>query len=490
MDFDVTSSQIPSETVPHVVIVGGGVTGLATAYFLQKKAREAGRSLRYTLLERAPEVGGKIVTQHVDGFLVEGGPDCFLTRKPWALALCRELGLSEDLLGTNEAQRRVFVLSRGRLHPLPAGVMLIVPTRFLPFATSRLISIPGKLRMGMDLLIPPRQDDGDETLASFVRRRLGQEALEKIAEPLLSGIHVSDPERLSLQSSFPRLMDVERKYGSLIRGMLAARRLMDNSNNGSRPKLPMFMSLRGGMQQLVDALADKLHAEAVHTGSQAVSLHSLNAGGPPYAVRTQDGAALRADAVVLTTPSNVSSRLLETLDPDLAEDLMRIRYVSSAVVSVGYRPQAGLAPLNGFGFIIPKTEGRRITACTWSSTKFDDRAPEGHQLLRCFVGGPGREEMVDLDDEALLQLVRDELRDIMGLRGEPDPVCIFRWRKANPQYDLGHLDRVVQMRDRAQGRRGLFLAGSSYDGVGVPDCVRQAQDAAEGVVGDLINTSS
>jgi oxygen-dependent protoporphyrinogen oxidase len=481
MDFKKSTPQAASHSV-HVVVVGGGITGLAAAYFLQKKAQAAGIPLKYTLLERAPTLGGKIITQNSDGFRVEGGPDCFLTRKPWALSLCRELGLEEDLLGTNEGRRGVFVLSGGRLHSLPEGVMLIVPTRFLPFATSRLISLPGKLRMGLDLFIPRRQEDGDETLASFVRRRLGQEALEKIAEPLLSGIHVSDPERLSLKSSFPRLMDVESKYGSLIRGMLAARRMIEHSSNGSRPKLPMFMTLRGGMQQLVDTLADNLDNGAIRTGTQVVSLQSLNAGGPPYEIQTQNGETLQADAVILTTPSDVSSGLLENLDPALAKDLAGIRYVSTAVVSLGFRPQAGLVPLNGFGFIIPKTERRRITACTWTSTKFDHRAPKDHQLLRCFVGGPGREEIVDLDDEELLRVVREEMEDILGLRAEPDLVRIFRWRKVNPQYDLGHLDRVEQMRTRAKAHSGLFLAGSSYDGVGVPDCVRQAEDAAEGVL--------
>jgi oxygen-dependent protoporphyrinogen oxidase len=490
MNSDTVTSQIPSSRVPHVVIVGGGITGLAAAYYLERSVKEAGVPLRYTLLERAPALGGKITTQQLDGFLVEGGPDCFLTRKPWALALCRELGLENELIGTNEERRKVYVLSGGRLHPLPEGVMLIVPTRFLPFATSRLISVPGKLRMGMDLFIPRRRESGDETLASFVRRRLGQEALEKIAEPLLSGIHVSDPEHLSLMSSFPRLMEVEHKYGSLIRGMLAARRMMQKSDNGSRPKLPMFMTLRGGMQQIVDSLADRLDSASVRAGSQVVALRSLNGGGPPYKVCTQDGAAVQADAVILTTPSDVSSRIVEHLDPSLAGELVGIRYVSTAVVSLGFRPQAGLEPLNGFGFIIPKTEGRRITACTWSSTKFDHRAPEKHQLLRCFVGGPGREEMVDLEDERLEQVVRQELAEIMGLRAEPDLVRIFRWRKVNPQYDLGHLERVGQMRARAAGHSGLFLAGSSYDGVGVPDCVRQAEQAVETVLAGLIHGST
>ena len=470
-----------SGTTARVVVIGAGITGLAAAYFLIKKAP----ATKVTVLERSATLGGKIVTQHSEGFLLEGGPDCFLTRKPWALALARELGLESDLIGTNDARRKIFVLSNGRLHPLPEGVMLIVPTQFLPFATSRLISISGKLRMGMDLVIPARRENGDETLASFVRRRLGQEALEKIAEPLLSGVHVSDPERLSLKSSFPRLMDVERKYGSLIRGMLAARRMMASGNNGSQSRLPMFMTLRGGMGQLVEAVAERLASVDIRMESQVTSLHSLDAGGPPYEVRTREGPALRADAVILTTPSNVAGRLLETINPDLARELAAIRYVSTAVVSLGYGPQTGLAPLEGFGFIIPKTEGRRITACTWSSTKFDGRAPEGHQALRCFVGGPGREEMAELDSDTLLEVVREELADMMGLKAEPSLVRINRWLKLNPQYDLGHLDRVADLRTRAESHGGLFLAGSAYDGVGVPDCVRQAEEAADGVLRSL-----
>jgi oxygen-dependent protoporphyrinogen oxidase len=280
-------------------------------------------------------------------------------------------------------------------------------------------------------------------------------------------------------------MDVERKYGSLIKGMLAARRMLENANNGSRSRLPMFMTLRGGMQQLTDALIDQLDKDAVHTGVGVTSVTSLNAGGPPYEVRTHDGQTLRADAVLLATPAGVSSELVADLDVDLARDLARVRYVSTAVVSLGYRHQEGAPPLNGFGFIIPKTEERRITACTWSSTKFDHRAPEDHRLVRCFVGGPGREDMVDLDDEDLERVVRDEVTDIMGLRGKPDLVRIFRWRKVNPQYDLGHLDRVEEMRTRAAGHGGLYLAGSSYDGVGVPDCVRQAEDAADSLLAGL-----
>jgi oxygen-dependent protoporphyrinogen oxidase len=365
--------------------------------------------------------------------------------------------------------------------------MLIVPTEFMPFVTSRLISIPGKLRMGLDLFIPRRKEEGDETLASFVQRRLGQEALDKIAEPLLSGIHVSDPERLSLKSSFPRFLDVERKYGSLIRGMVAARRAAAGSNNGTGPKLPMFMTLQGGMQQLVDTLAGKLEPRALRTGQEVTRVESVNRHGPPYRLHMRDGEALEADAVVLATPSDVSSRLLKGVNPTLSEELAGIRYVSTAVVSLGYEPKDGLAPLDGFGFLIPKKEGRRITACTWTSTKFDHRAPKHHKLVRCFVGGPGREEVVDLDDDGMTWMVRQELAAIMGLRADPDVVRIYRWEKVNPQYDLGHLDRVKGMRARLAEHGGLFLAGSSYDGVGVPDCIRQGQEAAEAVLAGLVN---
>lgn len=460
----------------QVVVVGGGIAGLAAAHRLQKEVGD--RPLRYTLLEASPRLGGKITSQHNGGYLVEGGPDCFLTRKSGALELARELGLERDLMGTNAERRKVFVLNRGRLYPLPEGVMLIVPTEFMPFAFSPLLSIPGKLRMGLDLLIPPRRENGDETLASFVRRRLGEEALAKIAEPLLSGIHVSDPERLSLQSSFPRLLETERKYGSLIRGMLAAKQAMAKHNNGSQPSLPMFMTLRGGLGQLVDAVAAQLDPDAIHTSRAVVAVERGNGSGTPYRVRTADGAVLAADAVVLATPSDVSARLVSRLDPRLAAELGTIAYVSTAVVSLGFRPAPDLPALDGFGFIIPKTEGRRITACTWTSTKFDDRAPDGHRLLRVFVGGPGREALAEQDDEGLIEMVRRELTEIMGLRAEPAVAQVDRWTKANPQYDLNHLDRVAEMRRRAEEHGGLYLAGCAYDGVGVPDCIRQGQEAA------------
>lgn len=477
----------PSRNAPpyRIVIVGGGVTGLSTAYHLQKMLGPDRTDVEITLLESTDRLGGKLVSEQVDDFLIDGGPDCFLTRKPWALTVCRELGLEDDLLGTNEAQRKVYVLSGGRLHPLPEGIMLIVPTRFLPFALSPLISIPGKLRMAMDLFIPPRREERDETLGGFVRRRLGQEALDKIAEPLLSGIHVSDADKLSLEASFPRLMEVEQTYGSLTRGMLAARKkaaeYRARAEREGREPLPMFMSLRGGMQQYVDALADALDASYMHIRLESAveAITGASNGGSPYTVRLTDGRALGADDLVLTTPSNVSGRLVRSFDDDLSRRLERIRYVSSAVVSLAYRDGPSVPPLRGFGFIIPKSEQRRITACTYTSTKFDHRAPEGYQMLRVFMGGPGREEVVALDDPSLTQVAADEVSDIVGIDAQPDLARVYRWPKLNPQYDLGHLDLVADLRAKAADLGQIQLAGCAYDGVGVPDCTRQGQEAAE-----------
>jgi oxygen-dependent protoporphyrinogen oxidase len=470
----------PPQKQPHVVIAGGGITGLASAYYLQQRAESSGTSLRCTLLEKSTNIGGMIVSQKVGGFLIDGGPDCFLTRKPWGVSLCRDLGLGDDLVGTNDELGKVYVLNEGQLQPMPDGLMLVVPTKFLPFVTSPLISLPGKLRMGMEPFIPPRSKDGDETLASFMRRRLGEEALEKLAEPLLSGIYVSDPKRLSLKSSFPRLLDLERKYGSLTRGMIAARRkaVVRRKKYGGN-SLSMFVTLREGMQQLVETLEQHLDSCSVRTNQVVTSVVSLKGRGSPYLVQTKDGRSLRADAVVLTTPAKVSSRLLADLDHQLSQQLKEIRFVSSAVVILGYKPQNGIPDLDGFGFLVPEVEKRHINACTWTSTKFDHRSPQGHKLIRCFLGGPGKEAVVDWDDQALIHTVCRELAEIMDLHGEPEMARIFRWRNAHPQYDLGHMNRVEKIRQRTGLHHGLALAGSSYDGVGVPDCIRQAQKAVE-----------
>ncbi len=470
--------------VPHVVIIGGGIAGLSTAYYLQKEARAAGLPLSYTLIERENRLGGKIRTEHVDGFVIEGGPDSFITQKPWGVQLVRELGLEDHLVGTNEAQRKVFVLHKGRLAPLPDGVMLIVPTKFMPFALSPLISPWGKLRMAMDLFIPPKRDGQDEALADFIRRRLGAEALDKIAEPLMSGIHNAEAERQSLLATFPRFRALEEQYGSLIRGMLAARRrARSNTNPHNQRRLSAFVTLRDGMYELVEALVRALDPNALLLGQQVEALHYEPSAEYPYRVRLADGQAIHADAVVLAVPAFCAADLLASLAPELAAELRTIRYVSTGTISLAYRRSELSHPVDGFGFVIPKSERRQINACTWTSTKFSHRAPDGYVLLRVFFGGSRHPELVDLPDEELEALARAELRDIMGITAQPVLTRIYRWHRANPQYDVGHLDRVARI--EAMCPPGLHLTGSAYRGVGIPDCTRQGQETATRLLAEI-----
>ncbi|MBI5668067.1 MAG: protoporphyrinogen oxidase [Chloroflexi bacterium] len=465
----------------HVVIIGGGISGLSTAWYLQQ-TRTTGLNIRYTVLEQSNRWGGKVLTEQVEGvdgvpFVVEAGPDSFLTQKPWALQLAREVGLADHLLGTNDHQRNVYVLNKGKPVVLPDGVLLIVPTKFTPFALSPLISPLGKLRMGLDLLIPPKKDDDDETLADFVRRRLGSEALDKIAEPLMSGIYNAESERQSILATFPRFRQLERDHGSLIRGMLASRRNHSSNGHVSKKRLSAFMSLQNGTQELITALVNHLDG-ALRLGVQVRQLAPRSDSG--YTLTLNNGETLNADLVVMTTPAYTSADLVRSFAPVAANQLAAIRYVSTGTVSLAFHEADIQRPLNGFGVVIPQSEGRPINAITVSSTKFDHRAPEGYALLRVFFGGSRSPESFALDDETLLRVVQDELRTILGIEAVPLFHRIFRWHRANPQYDLDHLERVSQI--EASLPEGLFVTGSAYRGVGMPDCVYQAQQTAQQVM--------
>lgn len=461
---------------PHIVIIGGGISGLSAAWHLQQQAQSHNLDVSYTVLESSDRWGGKILTEQVDGFdnvpfVIEAGPDSFLTQKPWALQLARELGLGNRLLGTNDRMRNVYVLHRGKPVMMPDGVTLIVPTKFMPFALSPLISLPGKLRMGMDLFIPPKRDDDDETLAEFIRRRLGNEALDKIAEPMMSGIYNAEAERQSILATFPRFRQLEREHGSLIRGMLASRR--QNTPTPQKPaptKTAAFMSLEGGTQELIDALVKHLTGDlCLRTQVSAIE---LTAGGS-YRVTTSSGKTLYADMILLTTPAYVSAGLLRSLSPKATENLSTIRYVSTGTISLAFRTTDIKRPLHGFGLVMPKSEHRPINAITISSTKFDHRAPEGYVLLRVFFGGSRSPETVTYDDEKLLNVVSQELRNILGIESTPLFHRIYRWHQANPQYDLNHLALVDAI--EASLPHGIYLTGSAFRGIGMPDCVYQAQ---------------
>lgn len=443
-----------------VAVVGGGIAGLATAYEAQK------HGLSVTLIDT--RLGGKIMTDTSDGFVIEGGPDSFITQKPWGTALCRELGL--ELIGTNDDRRKIYILRRGKLHEMPDGLMMVVPTRFWPFVRSPLISWRGKLRMGMDLFIKPRPLNGDESLAHFIQRRLGQEALDVLAEPMMAGIYVADAETLSLQATFPRFMEIEQKYGSLTRGMIAA------GKHRPPTKSSLFMTVKDGLQRLVDALEQALTGQLL-LGRQ---VRSIDRQGESYRLTCDDGTTLDADVVVLATPAYVSAELVNPFSTELASLLNNIRYVSTATVSLGYQRREVNHLLDGFGFVIPRTEPTRLLACTWTSTKFNHRAPEDSVLLRAFIGGTHHQELVQHPDDKLVEIVREEYRQIMGITATPSIARVFRWHQANPQYDVGHLERVGRMESLCPP--GLYLTGSAYRGVGLPDCIYQGQQTVEKIL--------
>ena len=455
----------------HITIIGGGIAGLATAFYLEKRAREQGREIQYVLLERSDRWGGMIATESVDGFLIEGGPDLLLTQKPAGIQLCRDLGLADRLISTNNDRQRTFLVRDGKLVAFPEDFSL-VPARFWPLVRSPLFSFFGKVRMGLEVFVPRRRDEGDESLARFIRRRLGKEAVN-IGGAMLAGIHSADAERLSMQCAFPMYVAMEQRYGSLIKGVRAMRK--------ARTRSPaMFQTLVGGMGELVDALVAGLDGD-LRRGIVVGSVRKTDGG---FEVVAGDE-VMGTDGVVMATPAYVSADLVADFAPDLSLLLRGIRYVSTATVSLAYRKRdvEGQHDFEGFGFLSPKYEGRRITACTWVSTKLNFRAPDDGVLVRTFVGGTGQEDLVDLDDEALVALSREELEELMGVTADPLFARVFRWRRGRPQFDVGHLDRVAEMERLAAQVDGLFLTGSAYRGSAIPDCIVQAVDTVDRILG-------
>lgn len=453
----------------QLAIIGGGIAGLSAAYYAQQN------NISYTLIEASNRWGGKIQTDVIatenGETVIEWGPDSFITQKPWALQLARELSLDDELLGTNDSQRQIYVLSDGQLKTLPDGMMLIIPTRFMPFALSPLISPLGKLRMGLEAFLPAKQDDGDESLADFVRRRLGQEALDKLAEPLMSGIYNTDAENQSLMATFPRFRSIEQKYGSLTRGMLAAKKARPTTGK----KIPMFMSFKRGMQFFVDTIVETLTGD-LRLNTQLTCINQDEQG---YWLQFVDGTGMYADKVLLTTPAYISATVLQRVAPQISADLANIEYVNTGTVSLVYR-KADLETLpDGFGVVIPRSEGRSINAITVSSTKFNHRAPDDLLLLRIFYGGARTPQTFAEDDDSLLNTVKSELADILNIVADPLHSRIIRTRQATPQYTVGHGTRISTIEEQLPD--GIWLGGSAYHGVGVPDCVHQSQQIIEAI---------
>jgi protoporphyrinogen/coproporphyrinogen III oxidase len=472
-----------------IVIVGGGIAGLAAA-FKVVRAAEAGNDVEFTLVEKDPRLGGKIATENVEGFVVDGGPDCFLTEKPAIHRIAKLLGIFDEELPTDDARKRTFILSRGRLHDLPDGVMMFAPTKFWPFATTSLFSWPGKFRMGMDLLIKRKpvtgDGPGDETLESFVVRRMGRECLDRLAEPLVGGVHASDPAKMSLAATFPRLLEMEQTYGGMIKGFYAARKKVAEMRKkyppkpGAKPRT-FFTSFEAGMGYLTDAMADAAGRDRMRTGVAATGISRTPDG---WAVSLDDGSVLEADAVIVATESWAAERLVRPVDETIADALAGIEHSSSATVSLAFEESEVGIDMNAFGVLCPLVENRSLMAATLSSTKWPGRAPEGRVLLRGFVGGPHNQAIMAESDERIAEIVLNELREVLGVKGNPLFKRVFRWDKGMPQYTMGHLDRVDAIETRSAEVPGLALAGGSYRGVGLPNCVESGERAVTKVLGE------
>lgn len=465
---------------PHIVIVGGGIAGLAAAHRLQELSRDRELPLRFTLLEASGRVGGTLGTAHHDGFLLELGPDSFISEKPWALALCRRIGLEPELIGTRDEHRATFVVHNGKLELLPEGFMLLAPTKFGPLLRSRLFSWPGKLRMALDFVLPRGPQQDDESLGSFVRRRFGREVLERVAQPLIGGIYTADPDSLSIAATMPRFLQMEREQRSVIKAMWkASRSRPQETKSASGARWSLFVSLRGGMQTFVDTLTARLSLG--HTRLHCPVSQLQHVDGQWY-VECKDNSVFSADGVILATPAFQTAPLLQRLDPQLAESLTTIRYSSAATVNLAFRREQIPHPLNGFGFVVPHVENRKLIACSFSSVKYAGRAPEGYALLRAFVGGSLQAELFNLDDSEMEQAVRHELATFLGIQTAPLLVHIARYPHSMPQYRVGHLRLVETIDQQVAHYPGLALAGSAYRGVGIADCVRGGEAAAEAVL--------
>jgi protoporphyrinogen/coproporphyrinogen III oxidase len=486
----------------RVAIIGGGIAGLAAAYELEK-ARGAGAAVEYTLFESRERLGGSLASETVNGIVLERGPDSFLSEKPAGAELCRELGLEDQLTPSNDANRKTHIVVKNRLVPLPDGLMFLIPTKLVPTALTGLFSPATKMKMALELLHPPTPSSQDESVASLVERHFGKEAVDRLADPLLSGIYGGDATQLSARTVLPKLVEMETQYGSLTRGMLAAHKQMRakmaamravNGNGGQgqdghKPTGPrsIFTTLKGGLQQLVDALEARLNPEWVRT-STAVS--ALERDGSGWRLRFNQADEFY-DAVILASPSWASGKLLAAADAALGDELSGIPYSSSITVNLVF-DEAQLGPLpDGFGFLVPAVEGRAMLACTFVHRKFAGRTPTGKAVLRAFLGGAKNEALLDQSDDVLIATVRRELSEILGARvvGPHIPAeatQVSRWRRAMAQYAVGHQERMKRVKERMAGLPGLRLAGNAYDGIGIPDCIRTGRNAAKELVAERL----
>jgi protoporphyrinogen/coproporphyrinogen III oxidase len=453
----------------RIAIIGGGISGLSAAFALDQQ-RRAGAPLQYVLFESRSHLGGVLRTEQVEGCVVEAGPDSFITEKPWAADLCRQLGLGDQLIGSNDAERKTYILLKGELVPLPDGLMFMVPTKILPVVFSPLFSPTAKIRMAFEWFTKSRNGP-DESVAALVERHYGREMVERLADPLLSGVYGGNASQLGVRAVLPRFAEMEAKYGSLSKAMLAARKSIAARK---APPKPLFTSLRNGMQSLVDALAACLDPTALRSGACVGALQAGQRGWTVFADATPDF----FDAVIIAASAPAAAALLQTSAPDLTTELSGIPYTSSVTVTLGYGQEVRALLPPGFGFLVPRSEHKHILATTFVHNKFPFRAPRERALIRCFLGGMREEQVLELREDEILRIVRDELRQVLGLTAEPLFTRVYKWKSAMAQYNVGHLERLDRIEGLCHRLPGLSLAGNGYRGIGVPDCVRSGQNAA------------
>lgn len=471
----------------RIVVVGAGIAGLSAAYRAHRIAEERGLDVEIVVLESGSRAGGVIESVERSGCVMELGPDSIITEKPWARALAEEIGLAPRIVGTKDEFRQSFVAIGKKLVPIPEGFYMMAPSRLSPFVRTGLFTWPGKIRMAADVFLPRRTEDSDESLASFVRRRLGREALERAAQPMVGGVYTADPEKLSLRATMPRFLEMEKKHRSLILGLVSARTKAMRAGAGggataegsaAGPRYSLFISMDRGLSVLPNRLCELLPAGTVRTGSMVERVEKTDTA---WKVHTLEE-TLDADAVCLATPAYATSRLLESVSPELSRSLNTIEYASSATVNLVYRREDITHPLDGFGFVVPAVEKRTLLACTFSSVKYPGRAGAGTVLVRAFVGGALFPEAYEMPDDRMLAGVGRDLRDLIGVRADPVDSVITRWPRSMPQYNVGHLERVTRLEEEAGRHATLALAGAAYRGVGIPDCVRSGEAAGERLV--------
>jgi protoporphyrinogen/coproporphyrinogen III oxidase len=472
--------------IKQVAVIGAGITGLSAAYRLRELAASHERPLEVIVLERGARPGGALETIRRDGFVIETGADSFLSEKPWAADLARRLGIGAELIPTRDAYRKTFVVRAGKLVEIPAGFSLLAPAHLGPVFKSELFSTAGKLRIALEPFIPARATDTDESLASFVTRRLGREVLERVAQALAGGIYTADPERLSIGATMPRFVEMERRYGSVVKGLRAAEQARTSkSAEVSGARWSLFQSFKSGMATLPETLVARLGGSIRKT----TEVVAISRDGERWKLAIAGGNSLDADAIVCAAPAFAASRILSEVAPRAAALLDAISYASAATVNFTFHESDFARPPEAFGFVVPACEHRRIIAGSFSSFKFEGRAPASAILARAFVGGVMQQSMMRLSDDEIVAAVRDEFRALLGVEAAPGFVEVRRWPDSMPQYEVGHLDRVAEIERIVELIPAFAIAGAAYRGVGIPDCVRSGEQAADAIFATISQAS-